>query len=324
MPVEIQKERYSSKVATVTIGATKEQGGTRTSVVTVGGDSTLPFLQFEGEIPNRPVIAMEVVDRNPDWNASLKADIGEDVLSDPAKWAKKCVDECGANLIYLRLQSADPELENSSAQKCAETVKKVLGAVGVPLIVQGCGVDEKDNEIMPVVAEAAAGENLLLGTAEQDNYKTLTAACMVHKHSIVASSPIDINICKQLNILINEMNLPLDRIIIDPSVGALGYGIEYTYSIMERIRLGALQGDRMLAMPVICNVAYEAWRAKEANAGEDEFPGWGPQAERSILWEAATATNFLQAGGHIIVLRNPKVAKLVRKVIDDLMVSNKY
>jgi len=324
MPLEIQKERYTSKVAAVTIGATKEQGGTRTSVVTVGGDSTLPFLQFEGEIPHPPVIAMEVVDRNPEWNPSLKAEFGDEVLSDPARWAKKCVDECGAELIYLRLQSADPELENASPEKCADTVRKVLGAVGVPLIVQGCGVDEKDNEVMPAVAEAAAGENLLLGTAEQDNYKTLTAACMVHKHSIIASSPIDINICKQLNILINEMNLPLDRIVIDPSVGALGYGIEYTYSIMERIRLGALQGDRMLAMPVICTVGYEAWRAKEANAGEDEFPGWGPQSERSILWEAATATSFLQAGGHIIVMRNPKAVRLVRKVIDDLMVPNKY
>ncbi|HEY3313915.1 MAG TPA: acetyl-CoA decarbonylase/synthase complex subunit delta [Bacillota bacterium] len=322
MPVETLRERYTSKVGTVTIGATKDQGGTRTGVVTVGGDSTLPFLQFEGDIPNRPVIAMEVDDRNPDWNPSLKAEFGDEVMSDPARWAAKCV-EAGADLIYLKLAGADPELENHSPEECSATVKKVLGAVGVPIIVVGCGVDEKDNAVLPAVAEAAAGENLLLGTAEQDNYKTLTASCMVHKHSIIALSPIDINICKQLNILINEMNLPLDRIVIDPSVGALGYGVEYTYSIMERIRLGALQGDRMLAMPVICNIGYESWRAKEANAGEDEFPGWGPQAERSILWEAATANSFLQAGGHILVMRNPKAVKLVAKLIGDLMVPNK-
>ena len=318
MPVEPLKERYSSKVGTVTLGATKEQGGTRTHTITVGGDSTLPFLHFEGQVPNKPVIAMEVWDRVPEWNPELLAHY-QDVAGDTAAWAQKAVQEYGADLIYLRLSSADPELGDSSPEKCADTVKKVLGAVGVPLIVVGSGVDEKDNLVLPMVAEAAAGENLLLGTAEQDNYKTLTAACMVHKHNIIALSPIDINICKQLNILINEMNLPLERIIIDPSVGALGYGIEYTYSIMERIRLGALQGDRMLAMPIVCTVGYEAWRAKEANASAAEFPGWGDQKDRSILWEAVTASGFIQAGGHIIVMRHPEAVKLVRENLNQLM-----
>ena len=317
MPVEIVKERYSSKVGTVTLGATKEQGGTRTHTVTVGGDSTLPFLHFEGEVPNPPVVAVEICDRVPEWNPSLLAHY-KDVVGDPAAWAQKAV-EYGADLIFLRLSSADPELGDSSPEKCADTVKKVLGAVGVPLVVVGSGVDDKDNICLPAVAEAAAGENLLMGIAEQDNYKTLTAACMVHKHNIIALSPIDINICKQLNILINEMNMPLDRIIIDPSVGALGYGIEYTYSIMERIRLGALQGDRMLAMPVICGIGYEAWRAKEANAPASDFPGWGDQKDRSILWEAVTASGFVQAGGHIIIMRHPEAVKLVKANIKQLM-----
>ncbi len=317
MPVEIVKERYSSKVGTITLGATKEQGGTRTHTVTVGGDSTLPFLHFEGEVPNPPVVAIEICDRVPEWNPSLLEHY-RDVVGDPAAWAQKAV-EYGADLIFLRLSSADPELGDSSPEKCADTVKKVLGAVGVPLIVVGSGVDDKDNIVLPAVAEAAAGENLLMGIAEQDNYKTLTAACMVHKHNIIALSPIDINICKQLNILINEMNMPLDRIVIDPSVGALGYGIEYTYSIMERIRLGALQGDRMLAMPVICGIGYEAWRAKEANAPVSDFPGWGDQKDRSILWEAVTASGFIQAGGHIIIMRHPEAVKLVKNNIKQLM-----
>jgi acetyl-CoA decarbonylase/synthase complex subunit delta len=319
MPVDLIKERYTTKVGEVVLGATKAEGGTRSQTITVGGDSTLPFLHFEGEVPNRPVIAMEVQNMVPEWSPEVTKNF-KDVIGDPAAWAAKCVKEYGADLIYLKLNGADPERGDASPETCAETVKKVLGAVGVPLIVVGCGVDEKDNEVLPAVAEAAAGENLLLGVAKQDNYKTLTAACMVHKHCIIAQSPIDINIAKQLNILISEMNLPLSRIVIDPSVGALGYGIEYTYSIMERMRIGALTGDKMLSMPVICAIGYEAGRAKEANAGVDQFPGWGDLAERALLWEAMTSAAFLQAGGHIFVLRHPRSVALVKQSVGQLMV----
>ena len=319
MPVDLIKERYTTKVGEVVLGATKAEGGTRSQTITVGGDSTLPFLHFEGEVPNRPVIAMEVQDMVPEWSPEVTKNF-KDVIGDPAAWAAKCVKEYGADLIYLKLNGADPERGNASPEDCAGTVKKVLGAVGVPLIVVGCGVEEKDNEVLPAVAEAAAGENLLLGVAKQDNYKTLTAACMVHKHCVIAQSPIDINIAKQLNILISEMNLPISRIVIDPSVGALGYGIEYTYSIMERIRIGALTGDKMLSMPVICAIGYEAARAKEANAGVDQFPGWGELAERALLWEAMTSAAFLQAGGHIFVLRHPRSVALVKQSIGQLMI----
>ncbi len=323
MAVDPIKERYTSKVGEVVIGATEDQGGTRSHTITIGGDSTLPFLQFEGEIPHPPVIAMEVVDVEPDWNEDVKKPFAG-VLQDPAAWARKCVDEFGADLIYLKLDGANPDGEDKTPEQCAKTVEEVLKAVKVPLIVVGCGDADKDNEVMPTVAEAGAGENLLLGTAEEDNYKTLTAACMVHKHSIIALSPIDINICKQLNILISEMNLPLDRIVIDPTAAALGYGIEYVYSIMERIRLGALQGDKMLSMPVICTVGYEAWRAKEANAPEDEFPGWGDQEERAIMWETLTATTLLQAGAHVLVMRHPEAVRLTRKNLQELLVPNKF
>lgn len=321
MAVQPVKERYSSKVGEVVIGATAEQGGTRTSTVTVGGDSTLPFLQFEGGIPNRPVLALQITDTAPAWHPALAA-VWSDVWNDPAVWAKKCVDEYGADLVCLTLSGADPEGENRSPEECAATVKKVLEAVGVPLIVKGCGNFEKDNAVLPVVAESAAGENLLLGTAEQDNYKTLTAACMVHKHSIIALSPIDINIAKQLNILISEMNLPLTRIVIDPTVGALGYGIEYCYSIMERMRLGALQGDSMLAMPIICDVGYEAWRTKEANASAVDFPNWGDENRRGVMWEAVTATATLESGSHILVMRHPDALAMVRNHLQALLVPN--
>jgi acetyl-CoA decarbonylase/synthase complex subunit delta len=294
MSVTLVKERYSSKVGEVVLGATPEQGGTRTATVTVGGDSALPFLHFEGQMPNRPVIAMEVTDIVPTWPDTITKQIG-DVINDPAAWAKKCVDEFGADLIYLKFDGADPEGENRSPEDCARIVKEVLAAVGVPLVVEGCDDSAKNNEIITAIAEAATGENLLIGIAEQDNYKSIAAAAMVHKHTLIARSPLDINICKQLNILINEMGLPLNKIIIDPTVAGLGFGIEYVYSIMERARLGALANDKMLSMPIICTVGYEANRCKEAYASEEEFPGWGDLADRGVLWEAVTASGVLKS-----------------------------
>jgi acetyl-CoA decarbonylase/synthase complex subunit delta len=318
------KEKYRSKVGEVVLGATKEQGGTRGFTITVGGEAALPYYHFEGEIPNRPVVALEVWDMAPtDWNACFAPYYG-DVFGDPAAWAKKCVTEFGADLIVLRLRGADPDLNDASPEDCVKVVKDVLAAVECPLIVIGCGKPEKDNLVMPAVAEAATGENLLLGVAEQENYKSLTAACMVHKHNVIAQSPIDINICKQLNILITEMNLPADRIVIDPTIAALGYGVEYGFSIMERARYGALQGDKMLAMPMIGNVGFEVWRTKEANAPATDYPGWGEQEPRGILWETTTATSLLQAGMDIVIMRHPKAAALIKQSIDELMVKTEF
>ncbi|HAA33944.1 MAG TPA: CO dehydrogenase/acetyl-CoA synthase subunit delta [Firmicutes bacterium] len=323
MAVEILKEKYRSQVREVVLGATKDEGGTRSHTIKVGGETALPFLHFEGEIPNRPVVAMEIWDIVPEeWPASLKSYF-EDVYNDPGAWAKKCVEQYGADLIAIRFKSADPDIKDASADECIATLKKVLEAVGVPLIVYGCGKAEKDNAIIGPLAEAAAGENLLLGVAEQDNYKAVASAAMAHKHSIIAQSPIDINIAKQLNILIAEMSTPLlDRIIIDPTVAALGYGLEYSYSIMERARFGALQGDRMLAMPTIANVGHEVWSKKEANISVEEQPGWGEQAERSLTWEATTASALLQAGMDILVMRHPEAVQLIKKQIDELMQDN--
>jgi acetyl-CoA decarbonylase/synthase complex subunit delta len=324
MPVDIYKDKFTGKGQEVILGATKEQGGTRAYTVKLGGSSTLPFLFYEGEIPNRPVIAMEVWDIKPDWNPCFEQYYG-DVWSDPAAWAKKA-EEYGADVIYLRLRGADTELENSKTpEECAKIVKAVLAATGAPLMVEGPGQPDKDNDVLQAVADAAAGENIALGVAEKDNYRGIAAAAMMGKHCIIGRSPVDINILKQLNIMITEMGVPLDKVINDPLTGGLGYGIEYSYSTMERARWGALIGDKMMTPPVVCLAGPEAWRAKEPNAAnEDAGPGWGDQADRGIMWEAMTAAALLQAGGDLVLMRHPEAVKLVKKQIDALMVPSKY
>ncbi|NIM05385.1 MAG: acetyl-CoA decarbonylase/synthase complex subunit delta [Armatimonadetes bacterium] len=319
MVFEVPVEKWASAVNTVTLGATAAEGGTRASTVTVGGSTTLPFLHFEGEIPNRPVIAMEVLDMEPQsWPETLSAPF-DGVLNDPAAWAKKCVEEYGAEMICLRLLSAHPDSLNTGPEEAAAAVKKVLGAVGVPLIIWGCGQADKDNEIMPRASEAAAGENCLLGSAEQDNYKTITAACLADGHKLITAAPIDINIQKQVNILVTEMGLDAGRIVMFQATGGLGYGMEYAYSIMERTRLAALGGDKMLSMPLLAVVGPEAWKAKEAKTLEADAPQWGAEKERGVLWEAMTATCFLHGGTDILVMWHPKAVEMVRTTIDGLM-----
>jgi len=317
--MESINEKWSNTINIVTIGATPENGGSRGSTVTIGGENTLPFLHFEGDIPHRPVLALDILDYNPDdWPEVLKNPYA-DVLGDPAAWAEKCEKEYEPDLICLRLQSLHPDWGDTAPEQAAETVAAVLKTTTIPLIIWGCDSPEKDNLALPLCAQAAAGENCLIGFATEDNYKTLTVACLADHHKIVAQSPIDINIAKQVNILISEMGYAPVDIVIDPNTGALGYGIEYTYSIMERIRLAGLSGDKMMAMPMICDVGADAWRAKEAKALRDDFPDWGSEEVRGPLWEAMTAVLLLQSGGNLVNLRHPEALKKVREQIEVLM-----
>jgi acetyl-CoA decarbonylase/synthase complex subunit delta len=274
----------------------------------------LPYLNFEGAWPNPPAIAIEVWDvKPPDWPSPL-ADAYGDVWDDPAKWAKRAV-EYGADMICVTLRGTHPDFENRSPSDSAGVVKDVLGAVSVPLIIWGCGDFDKDNNVMPAVSEAAKGENCLLGTAVEKNYKTLTASCLADGHKIIGESPLDINIAKQVNILVSEMGFKLEDIVIFPATGALGYGMEYSYSIMERGRTAGLSGDKMLAQPVICTVGHETWRVKEAKASAEEFPTWGDLKKRGPIWEATCAATLLQAGGEIMVMRHPDAVKSMKGLI---------
>ena len=321
MTVEIPdvKKSWPHAINAVTIGATSAEGGTRTSTVTVGGETTLPFYHFEGTMPNKPVVAMEVWDiPAEDWADPIREPFA-DVFSDPGAWAKRCVDEFGAEMICLRLKGCDPNGANRSPEEAASTAKQVAGAVGVPLIVWGCGSDDKDNELFPVVAEALSGENCLLGTITEDNYKTLTALGTAYGHKLIAESPVDINMAKQVNILALDVGFPSENILIYPSTGALGYGIEYVYSIMERLRIAGLKGDKVVAMPMLCDIGVEVWGVKEAKAPESEVPGWGDVKARGPMWEASTATVYLLAGADVLIMRHPEAVRLTKQTIARLM-----
>lgn len=319
MAEELVLEQWPGKVSVVEIGATKEQGGTRSHSLCVGGESTLPFLAKEGSLPHKPAVAFEIWDSAPaDWPDELNK-VYAGVFNDPVAWAKKCVQEYQAQLLCVRLQAAHPDSGNKPPEEEAGFISRLLKAVAVPLIILGCGDDAKDNLLLPVCCQVAKGERCLVGSATQDNYKTLAAAVLADGHNIIAESPIDINIAKQLNILISDMGMPLERIVINPTIGALGYGLEYAYSIMERARLAALSGDKTVASPFIGMVAQESWRAKEARAAREEFPAWGAAAERGIIWEVVTATALLQAGADILVMRHPQAAEKINKYIDSLM-----
>ncbi len=310
VPVPIEK--WTGKIREVTLGA-----GSRKSVV-VGGETTLPFLHFEGSIPHRPLVAIEVQDMEPsDWPSTLVGAWG-DVLQDPVAWAKKAV-EFGADLIALRLRSAHPEQGNTGAAQASAVVDKVLSAMDLPLIVLGPEVAEKDNEVLVAASDAARGQRVALGNCEEKNYRTITATCIANSHVAIGKTPIEINLAKQLNVLISDLGLSPDSILMDPTTGALGYGVEYTYSVMERLRLAALGGDAMTAMPMICTVGEEAWRQKESKAGEGVPEAWGDHALRSLVWEEMTAISLLNAGANIVVLRHPRVVELIKATIDKLM-----
>jgi acetyl-CoA decarbonylase/synthase complex subunit delta len=311
--IEIPKEKWTGKVREITLGATAALGGTRTKTITVGGETVLPFLHFEGEMPHSPVIAVEVQDRRPtEWSPVLMEAWG-DVTGDVVAWTK-AAEASGADLILLKF-SPHPELNGDHARK---TLRRVLEATGLPLIVFGPGQAELDNDVLVAVAEEGKGERLVLGVCEDKNYRTIVAAALAHGHLIDARSPMDVNLCKQLIILVHDVGLPLDRIVMDPTTGALGYGIEYGYSVMERLRLAALQGDSMTQQPMLVTPGEEAWRTKEARTGEGIPATWGDWAERAINWETLTASALIESGADIIVLRHPETVKRVRAMIGAL------
>jgi acetyl-CoA synthase len=315
----ICRETCDVPIWQVTLGATKKMGGTRGHTLKVGGANCMPFHLWEGAMPNRPLVAMEVFDVISEKYPAVLRNIYGDLLNRPAEMARVCVEKYGADLISVRLDGTHPEKGNHTPEEAAKLIKSVLAAVDVPLIVTGHSHYEKNNEVLKSVAQACAGENLLLNWVEQDNYRTIAGAAIAYGHCVVAQSPIDVNIGKQLNILLTNMDVNQERIVMDPMTGATGYGIEYTYSVMERIRLTGLGGDRMLAAPMIVSPGQECARVKEYRAQGADFPAWGNLEKRAALWELSTALSLLYAGADLLIMYNPEAAMALKKTILALM-----
>jgi len=318
MPIELPSDKWPGAVRTVTLGATKSEGGTRGSTITVGGQKSMPYMHFENEMPHKPVVAMEIRDRRPDDWSPLLIEYWKDVIEDPALWAK-AAEQSGAELIVMYLSLTGRDGKPNTTVAAVAAVKAVLAATGLPLVVFGPGQAELDNELLVAVAEATKGERLVLGICEDKNYRTIVATAMANGHLVSARTPMDVNLAKQLNILITDMGLPPDRILMDPTTGALGYGIEYGFSVMERLRLAALQGDGMTQFPMLVTPGFEAWKTKESKVGEGVPAAWGDWLQRAIHWETLTAVSLLESGADIVVLRHPESVKQVKAAIDELM-----
>ena len=315
MAFEIPKQHYSGKIGETTVGTGR--GATK-----LGGEDSYPFHLFEGNMPNPSKIAMEVWDYDPsqEWPAAVVEPF-KDVISSPDAWAKKCVDEYGADMIVLQVKSTDPNGMDRGADEAAEVAKKVLGAIDVPLIVWGTANKEKDEEVLKKISETCEGKNLALAPVEEGNHKGVGASALAYNHTVVASTPIDVNLAKQLNVLLGNLGVQSDRILIDPTTGGLGYGLEYSYSVMERIRMAALtQEDDKLQIPMISNVGNEIWKCKEAGQPIEEAPTLGDAERRGILMETVAAVSYLLSGADVVILRHPESVRLTRSFIE-LMVN---
>ena len=311
---DLPKVKYSGKIRELKIGKPGCE-------VTLGGETAYSFYSFEGKLSHAPKIALQVLDIKPEEWPAEAIEPYKDVIGDPVAWAKKCVDVYKADVVCLWLQGVDPNGQNLSPEHAAETAKKVAEAINVPLIVWGVSSDEKNTEVLKAVAEACSGLNVVLGPVTEGTYKQVGAAAIAYKQSVAANSPIDINLAKQLNILLENLGVPTDRILIDPTTGSVGYGMEYCYSIMERIRQAALtQNDEKLQYPLINNIAEEVWKTKEAKLPASEDPKLGDASIRGINLEVITAISALQAGSDLLIVRHPKTLEHVRNYISNIMV----
>jgi len=291
-------EAYTGVVREVTIGKGSKS-------IKIGGENILPLHFFDqGSNPNPVKFALEVLDMKPEDWPEHAVEPFKDVISDPVSWARKC-QGFGVDAVSLFLMSTDPAVKNAPADKAAELAKKVAEAITVPLIVYGSGDEKKDVEVLSKVAEVCGGMNLLIGPVLKENYEAVGKAILDHGHTAIAQSPLDINLLKELNVKLSKV-FPPDRIVIDPLSSALGYGMEYSFSLIERVKqIGIMTKDSMTMMPIIANLGGECWKTKQAKENK----------KQGLLWEGVTALSLLLAGANLVVLRHPETFKLIKETI---------
>ncbi|MFQ6050676.1 MAG: CO dehydrogenase/acetyl-CoA synthase subunit delta [Candidatus Hydrothermarchaeota archaeon] len=311
---EIPKVKWLQEIEEITLGATKSDGGTRDYVIKVGGHKTLPFYNFEAKNPNVPVVTVDVFDMPIPLAGPVKATI-EDVMEDPSDWAKKCVKEFGADMVTIHLISTDPAIKDTPSKEAAKVVEDILQAVKVPIVVGGSGVPEKDPEVLEEAAKVAEGERVLLASASLNlDYKRVAKAAIDYGHVVLSWTQLDINNQKTLNRYLFREGVPRDQIIMDPTTAALGYGLDYAFTNMQRIRISGLKGDRDLNFPMSSGTT-NAWGAREAWMKQSPVEGeeWGPRELRGPLWEVVTGLTLALAGGDLFMMMHPFAVKTLKE-----------
>ena len=298
MTLEIPKETYKASVFEVTLGSGPK-------AFKVGGETAPAFHLFEGAWPNPPKFALEIYDTEPtDWAETLMEEYG-DVLANPVNWARKCVEAFGAEAVCLQLASTSPVEKDTPASEAAALAREVAEAIAVPLIVYGTGSEDKDTEVLSAVAKACAGKNLMLGPLVKKNFDVIARAAQEFGHGVILQTALEIPEAKELNLKLTK-TFPPDRILYDPLSPALGYGMEYGYSVMERMKLaGTSFGDVNLRMPLVANIGAECWEIREAKESK----------EQGLIWEAMTCLTYLLGGANLVIVRHPKTPVLVKKII---------
>lgn len=312
MPFNQKPQKFNANINTVEIGCGDK-------AIKLGGECTFPFYTFDAPMENAPKVGVEISDMGLAEIPGIQAYYaGAESMADIAKKAEAME---GADFVCLRLEGGDPNGENKSVEDLIAAVKEVAEAVTCPLVVEGCKNVEKDSELLPKVAEALQGKNALVLSAREENYKAVGAAAgLAYNQKVGAESAVDINLAKQLNVVMTQLGVKAQDIVMNVGSAAVGYGFEYVVSTMDRIKGAALsQNDNMLQMPIITTVADESWSVKEAMASEEDMPEWGALEDRGISMEVQTAAAVLAAGSDAVILKHPQSVATISKMIKELM-----
>ena len=304
---------YSGCVNAVTLG-------TGDKAIVIGGQNVLPFYTFDAPIENAPKIGIEVSDCAAEWTApGLKEFYAGCVTM--ADFAKKAETMPGADFLVLNFESADPNGKNRSVAECVADAKAVAEAVSMPIVVMGCKNMEKDGELFAKVSEALQGKNILVLSAKNEDYKTVGASvALAYGQKVGAETADDINLAKQLNIMLKGLSIAPEAIVMNIGTAAVGYGFEYVASTLDRVRLAALaQSDADLQMPIIAPVSTDTWGVKESSASEEDEPAWGNMEERAIGMEVSTAAANLTGGADAVIMRHPAAVATIKKFITELV-----
>ena len=307
-------ETYPGKIVEVKLGATKSDGGTRGRSIIIGGELSPAFYTFERPVPHPPVVTLDVFDMELPLSKAVKMHV-RDVIGDPAAWAKLAVEEFGAEMVTVHLISVDPLLKDASPKDAVKTVEEVLQAVDVPLVIGGCGDPIKDTNVFEEIAETFADERFLISSITQDmDVERCAKFCKKNGHAILSFTPMDLNLARELNRRLYDF-LAKEDIVMDLTTAALGYGLDYAFTNMERARLAGLMGDMELAHPMSSGTT-NAWAAREAWLKMS--PEREPRELRGPLWEVTTALTLLLAGVDLFMMMHPAAVKTLKEVAEQL------